>query len=266
MEISLLYFSDHKHFSSKPNCSVTSPFEAFDPSFFELFRLFLRSSLYKSLMKYSVKESVWLKHWSTAFMKHVFPWLKRPTFPGVRSHFEIIFPGSVMRGRLMESVPALSPPTLSGLWLWEPSGLSVSSSSVLRFKVGVHTPVADDVLIVVGISSLLREELEPNSVSLRGNARLTAFFTDLNDILLRRLFFLLLFILSASVIDLWSSLSLSSSVVVKIALRLTFRCASVSLSNTPEALIVSSSSSKTSPSDEARCLPPGIICGIIGER
>lgn len=42
-------------------------------------------TLYWSRTKYSAKMSVWLKHWSTAFIKHVFPWFCKPTTPGTRS-------------------------------------------------------------------------------------------------------------------------------------------------------------------------------------
>lgn len=38
---------------------------------------------------YLARTSVWLRHWSTAFMKHVLPWLRRPTTPGTLSPLKI---------------------------------------------------------------------------------------------------------------------------------------------------------------------------------
>lgn len=45
----------------------------------------LKCTLYWSRTKYSAKISVWLKHCSTAFIKHVLPWFCKPITPGTRS-------------------------------------------------------------------------------------------------------------------------------------------------------------------------------------
>lgn len=45
----------------------------------------IQPTLYWSKTKYSARMSVWLRHCSTAFMKHVFPWFFKPVTPGIWS-------------------------------------------------------------------------------------------------------------------------------------------------------------------------------------
>ena len=82
--ISGSYWLDHKAFNNPANCSVISPLV---PNFLAFSRLLrFKSVWYWSVTKYSANMSVWFKHWRMALMKHVFPWLRRPMTPGVKSN------------------------------------------------------------------------------------------------------------------------------------------------------------------------------------